>query len=147
MSAPLFGDCLEKKIKVVPLGVGVVSRAGLLVRRLVSGLLVSVSVSGLLLAEKAEDGQEKGAEDEDEETENDSVLDRGGVEGEGGGAVGGHGDVAQPGGAGLLAVLVDLDGPDGGKEGEGNNGVHPLHGDEFWRGGLVLEEKRKMQEC
>ncbi len=126
--------CQAAKIKVgedrlVPLGVRRVSGRGLLVSALlvVRSLLVTVSVSGpALLSEGTEEGQQEGAEDEDEETDDDGVLDGGGVEGQGGGAVSAHGDEAQAG----VALLLQLDvvgGVGAGQEGQGNNGVQPLH--------------------
>ena len=112
----------------LPLGEGVVSGGGLLVSSLVSGILVSVSVSGgVVLTEDPEEGQQESAEDEDEQAEDDGVLDGGGVEGQRGRAVGGHGDVAQ---TGLTLGIEELFfGVSAGQEGDGGDGDDPLHGD------------------
>ena len=117
-------------LAVVPLGESLVTRGGLLVSRGVStGLLVSVSVSGLLLSKDAEEGQEECAKDEDEQAEDDGVLDGGGVEGEGGGAVGANRDEAEAGVAADLLLVVDGEGAGAGDQGESGENEHPLHDD------------------
>ena len=123
----------KKELVVLPLGERGVAGSGLLVSRsglLISGsalLLVTVTVSSLLLAEDTEQGKEEGSEDQDEEAEDDGVLDGGGVEGQGGGAVGGHGDEPKSGLTVLGEVLLRMGG--GGEESDGSDGDDPLHCD------------------
>jgi len=86
---------------------------------LVSGVWAGVSVTGVLsgLGGTEEQGDDESADQSEEEEEDDGVLDGGGVEGEGGGAVGTDVNEPQPGISGLLGLVGH---GTGGQDGQGS---------------------------
>jgi len=86
---------------------------------LVSGVWGGVSVTGVLsgLGGTEEEGDDESADQSEEEEEDDGVLDGGGVEGEGGGAVGTDVNEPQPGFSLLLGLVAH---GTGGQDGQGS---------------------------